>query len=106
MFSLEAGTHAFGRLTTARDGSRRAISSAEQLGEKTLAARYQVEVALREALFGNAVEARLWVESAFRLSNDSNVKLKAALALAFVGYQVDVNPLIYNSDTSPLEGGL
>lgn len=86
MLSLEANTRAFfGQLRTARDLSRRAVSSAELLGEKELAARYQVDAALREALFGNAVETRQWAESALRLSNGRNVQHRVALALAFAG---------------------
>jgi len=104
VLSLEAATHSFfGRLSAARDFSRRAISSAELLGEKTLAARYQVDVALREALFGNAVEARQWVETACRNSNDRNAKFKAALALAFAGHEMEIKSLIDDSDPSLLE---
>lgn len=107
MFSLEASTHSFfGRLGAARDFSQRAIKSAEQRGEKTLAARYQVDVALREALFGNAAEARLWVATAFRLSNDRNAKFKGALALAFAGDEVEIKSLIDDPDASLLEDSI
>jgi tetratricopeptide (TPR) repeat protein len=105
LFSLEASTQSFfGRLRAAREFSQRAIRSAEQLGENTLVARYQVDVGLREALFGNAAEARLWVETALRNSNDRNAKFKAALALAFAGEEVETRSLIIDErDTSPLE---
>jgi hypothetical protein len=86
MFSLEAGTNAyFGRLKSARDFSRRAVSSAESEEAKELAASYQADAALREALFGNAVEARQPSTFALGLSNRRSLEYRAALVLALAG---------------------
>ena len=55
----EADTAAYsGRLGKARELSRRAVASAERAEEKEMAAGYEADAALREALFGNAAEAR------------------------------------------------
>jgi tetratricopeptide (TPR) repeat protein len=104
LLSLEANTQAFfGRLNAARDFSRRAVSSSEQLGEKELAARYLVDAALREAFFGNEVEAERHAESALILSNGRGVKYKVALALAFAGYVAKAQSLIDDFDMSVTE---
>jgi hypothetical protein len=59
LLAYEADTAAyFGRLTRARDFSRRAIASADRVAGKETVAGYEVTAALREALFGNAFEAR------------------------------------------------
>jgi serine/threonine protein kinase/tetratricopeptide (TPR) repeat protein len=83
---LEAGTAAYyGRLGKAREFSRRAVVLAEQGDDKQLAAGYEVEAAVREALFGKAAEAQQRVASALRLSTDRDVQYGAALALASAG---------------------
>ena len=100
MFSLEASTQAFfGRLSAARDFSRRAVNSAEQLGESELAARYQVDVALRAALFGNTIETRPLTESALGLWDDGHIKYRVALALALAGDAANAESLIEDFDT-------
>ena len=72
LLANEADTAAFhGRLEEAREFSRRAMASAKRAEEKEVAANYESISALREALFGNAVEARQ--------------RSAAALALAFAG---------------------
>ena len=56
---VEADTAAYsGRLRDAREFSRRAMDSAERAEEKETAATYSAVSGLREALFGNAEEAR------------------------------------------------
>jgi tetratricopeptide (TPR) repeat protein len=82
----EADTAAyFGRLRAARYFSHRAMDSATRAEEKETAATYSAQSGLREALFGNAAEARQQVESALRLSTGREVKYPAALALAMAG---------------------
>jgi tetratricopeptide (TPR) repeat protein len=82
----QAGTAAFaGRLTQARDLTARAITSAEQAGEKETAASYYAEAALREALVGNAAEARRQATAALKVSNSLSVEFAAALNFAIVG---------------------
>src|ERR1700723_32956 len=56
---LEAETIAYsGRLKNSQEASRRAMESAERAGEKEAAATYLALSALRDALFGDADEAR------------------------------------------------
>jgi eukaryotic-like serine/threonine-protein kinase len=86
LLASEANTAAyFGRLAQAREFSRRAMASAEREEEKETAAGYEAEVALWEALFGNAAEARRRSAAALGLSNGRDVQYGAALALAFTG---------------------
>ena len=55
----EADTAAYsGRLGEAREFSDRAVASSERAEEKEVAAGYEAEAAVREALFGNPAEAR------------------------------------------------
>ena len=84
--SAEADTAAYsGRLRQARELSRRAISAAEQGIGKEGAAWREANSATREALFGNAVEARKQAAAALTLSTGRDVQGRAALALALVG---------------------
>ena len=83
---LEADSKAhFGQLGKARDLSRRAMESAVQAEKTEVAAGYQAEAALREALFGNPVEARLRTAIALDLSKGRDVEYETALALALAG---------------------
>ncbi|MGB2890898.1 MAG: protein kinase [Candidatus Acidiferrales bacterium] len=86
LLAEEANTAAyFGHLGKARNFSDRAAASAEQAQEKETAADYEADAALREALLGNAAEARRRATAALRLSIGRDVQYGAALALAFVG---------------------
>jgi serine/threonine protein kinase/predicted Zn-dependent protease len=83
---FEADTAAYsGRLAKARELSRQAVASAERAEEKETAAGYEAEAALREAVFGNAVEARQRAAAALGLSTGRDVQYGAALALALAG---------------------
>jgi serine/threonine protein kinase/tetratricopeptide (TPR) repeat protein len=83
---IQSDTAAYsGRLAKANDFTARAVASAEQRGEKELAASYQVEAALREALVGNAANARQQAAAALKLSNGRDTEAAAALALAIAG---------------------
>lgn len=89
LLALEADTAAyFGHLGRARDFSRRAADSAEQEGEKETGAGYYALSALREALFGNAAEARQQATVAKRRSTGRDLDYGVALALA---YAADAN---------------
>src|SRR5260370_19794906 len=82
--SYEADTVAYsGRLGKAREFSRRAVTSAERAEEKETAAGYKAEAALREALFGNATEARQSAAPALALSAGPDAQAGAAVAPAF-----------------------
>jgi tetratricopeptide (TPR) repeat protein len=84
LLSNEAETAAyFGELQKAREFSRRASASAERAEEMETAASYEVNAALREALFGNAAEARKRAEAALALSTNRDTQYGVALALAF-----------------------
>jgi DNA-binding winged helix-turn-helix (wHTH) protein/tetratricopeptide (TPR) repeat protein len=86
LLALEADTSAYsGRLRYAREYSRRAVDSAEQAEEKETAATYSALSGLREALFGNAGEARRRATLAVGRSADRDVRYFAALALAYAG---------------------
>jgi serine/threonine protein kinase/tetratricopeptide (TPR) repeat protein len=86
LLSFEANTEAYvGQLGRAREFSRRAVAAAERAKEKQNAASYEVQAALREALFGNVVEARRIAISALVLSKERDEQSGAALALALAG---------------------
>jgi eukaryotic-like serine/threonine-protein kinase len=86
LLSLEADTAAYsGRLGKAREYSRRAIDSAEQAGEKENSTTYSALSGLREALFGNADEARHRATSVLEHSSGRDAQYGAALALAYSG---------------------
>jgi serine/threonine protein kinase/tetratricopeptide (TPR) repeat protein len=86
LLSYQADTAAFvGEIERARELSRRAIASAEQVGEKETAAVYQAQSAVREALFGYAAEARKQAADALALSAGREVEARAAFALALAG---------------------
>lgn len=93
LLAAEADTAAYsGRLREARDLSRRAMDSAEQSEEKEPAATYSVLSALREALFGNANEARRHTSLAMRLAS-RHMQYGVALALAYAGDDQQAQPL-------------
>ena len=88
LLSIQSDTEAYyGRLTKARDFSRRAVDSAVRSDSKETAALWQVNAALREAEFGNASQAKQGVAAALALAPGRDVKVLAAMALARVGDQ-------------------
>jgi serine/threonine protein kinase len=95
----EARTFAYsGQVAKAREFTRQAVASAGRAGEKEVAASYEAEAALREALFGDAAEARQRSGAALRLSNGPGVQVEAALALASVGEAVQSQTLADDLD--------
>jgi tetratricopeptide (TPR) repeat protein len=86
LLSMQSDTEAcYGRLLKARDFSRRAVDAAVRANAKEGAALWQINAAMREAEFGNAVLAKQDVASALTLAPGRDVKLFAALALARAG---------------------
>jgi Tfp pilus assembly protein PilF len=84
--AIQSDTVAYaGHLAQANDLTARAITSAGQAGEKETAASYQAEAALREALIGNAAQARQGAAAALKVSNGRDTEYAAALAFAFAG---------------------
>jgi serine/threonine protein kinase/tetratricopeptide (TPR) repeat protein len=86
MLSTQSDTEAYyGRLTRARDFSRRAADAAVRNDSKETAALWQANAALREAEFGNAAAAKQRVDAALALAPGRDVKLLAAMTLARAG---------------------
>ncbi len=82
----QGGTAAFaGHLSAARDWTRRAIAVAREAKLKDAAAGYDSESAVREALFGNFVQARTEARESVGPSFDRDVRGAAAVALALAG---------------------
>jgi eukaryotic-like serine/threonine-protein kinase len=94
LLSEQSDTEAYyGRISKARDFSRRAVDSAVRADSKETAAFWQVNAALREAEVGNAALARQGVTEALALSPGRDVKVAAALTLARVGDAVRAKAL-------------
>ena len=74
-----------GLLQHSRDFTDRAIASAQHADESETAASYRAAEAFREALFGNAAEAKSEATAALATSRGENVEACAALAYALSG---------------------
>jgi eukaryotic-like serine/threonine-protein kinase len=74
-----------GHLQQARAMSRRAVDQARQAAQRERAGLWEAGAAVREALFGNASEARKRAMAALELSKDREVEYGAAFALARSG---------------------
>jgi eukaryotic-like serine/threonine-protein kinase len=86
LLSMQSDAEAYyGRLSTARDFSRRAVDSATRADSKEEAAFWQANAALRESEVGNAAAARQGARAALELSPGRDVKVFVALTLARVG---------------------
>jgi len=86
LLGLEGDTAAYsGRLRVAREFSHQAMDSAERAGEEEAAGTYSAASGLREALFGNADEARRRASLEMKHLASHDAQYAAALALAYVG---------------------
>lgn len=86
LLSMQSDTEAYhGRLSKARDFSRRAVESAIRAEAKETAALWQANAGLWEAELGNAASARQGAKRALALSSGRDVKVFAALTLARAG---------------------
>jgi predicted Zn-dependent protease len=86
LLAMEADTAAYyGQLRKALEFSRRAVASAEGAEKKETAAGYEVNTALREAVFGNIVQAQKRAAATLKLSTGRDSWYGAALAQAFAG---------------------
>jgi eukaryotic-like serine/threonine-protein kinase len=85
--ALASDTEAYaGRLTKARELTKRAVDSAIKADNKENAAIFQAIAAQREAAFGNAAEARQSATEALKLAPSSQgAGVEAALAFAMSG---------------------
>ena len=94
LLSAQSDTEAYyGRMSKARDFSRRAVESAIRADSKETAASWQVNAALREAELGDAESAKQDVAAALTLSSGRDVKIAAALTLARIGDTVRAKAL-------------
>ena len=94
LLGLEAKTAAyFGRLGQARELSRQAVVSAKRAHEPELAAQYEADAALWEALFGNPAAARERAGEALGLSNSADVQSLSTLALSNASNYVQTETL-------------
>jgi len=82
--SLQSDTEAYaGRLRQARELTRRAAESATRVDNKEAAAIWLAGAALREALFGNELQARQYTAKGLMMAPTSQqVQVEGALALA------------------------
>ncbi|MBS0383280.1 MAG: protein kinase [Proteobacteria bacterium] len=86
LLNLQADTAAWsGRLETARAFTRQAIESAERGQETEVPVTYLAISALREALFGNAGQARREAARAMKYAPGVDAQYGIALALAYAG---------------------
>jgi len=95
-FSLQADSEAFvGHLRKARNLTRQAVDSALRTDGREAAATWWATAALREAEFGNAVQARRAASEALKLAPSSQgVELQSALALAMADDQTRSQALV------------
>lgn len=86
LVAYEADTAAYsGQLRQAEESTRQAMELADRAGNKEKAATFAASSALREALFGNAGEARRRAKLAMEESSGVDVQYGSALALAYAG---------------------
>ena len=86
ILSVQSDTEAYyGRLSRARDFSRRAVESARGAESKEAAALWQANAALREAEFGNVEEAHKESAEALALAPGRDVRVLTALTWARAG---------------------
>lgn len=86
LLNFEAETAAYsGRLKAAQDFTRRAMESAERVGEKQTPATYLAVSGLRAALFGNSKEAQQRVSRALGNSAARDLQYASALTYALAG---------------------
>jgi len=86
LLAYEADTAAYyGQLPESEELTRRAMESAERADEKEISAGFAATSGLREALFGNTVEARRRASLAVARSSGVDVQYASALALGYAG---------------------
>jgi serine/threonine protein kinase/tetratricopeptide (TPR) repeat protein len=86
ILSVHSDTEAYyGRLSKARDYSRRAVESARGAESNEAGALWRANAALREAEFGNAPAAQQAIAAALALAPGRDVKVLTALAWARAG---------------------
>jgi eukaryotic-like serine/threonine-protein kinase len=83
LLSAQSDTESYyGQLQKAREFSQRAVDSAKRNASNETAALWQANEAIREAEFGDAVQAAKTAQQALALSSGRDVQVLAGLALA------------------------
>jgi eukaryotic-like serine/threonine-protein kinase len=82
-----------GHLLKARELIRQAVNSALRADEKETAANYELNLAVWEARFGNAAEAKQHVAAGLQLASSRDPQATAAIALAIAGDQAHAQKL-------------
>jgi tetratricopeptide (TPR) repeat protein len=104
LLAIQAATAAYsGRLSKARELTRRAMALAETAGDKEEEASQEISAALSESLFGNVVEARRLVATASGLSKGRDVQYSAAFVLALGGDTIRAKALTVDLDRQSQE---
>ncbi|HZQ23389.1 MAG TPA: winged helix-turn-helix domain-containing protein [Terriglobales bacterium] len=86
MLNYESDTALYrGQLANARDLSRRAIASAQKEDDKEVAAVYEAQAAVREALVGNTGPAKEQAHAAVASSHGRDAEGLSAIALGLAG---------------------
>ena len=96
LLAAQSDTEAyFGRLQKAREYTRRAVESAKKAELPESAAVWEVEAAMREAMFGYPEEAGKHVESALQLAPESkDVRALASLVFARLGEDLKAQKIL------------
>jgi serine/threonine protein kinase len=101
LLSTQSDSEAYyGRLSKARDFSRRAVDSALRADSKEIAATWQASASLREAEFGDNLEAKQGIKAALTLGPGRDVKVLAALTLARIGDTAAAKSLVEELEKS------
>jgi serine/threonine protein kinase/tetratricopeptide (TPR) repeat protein len=101
LLSALSDTEAYGgRLTRAREFSRRAVEAALRAGAPEAAAFWRIDSGLREVEFGNREPARKDIEAALKLASTRYIKAGSALALARTGNIAQAEKLADDLDKS------
>jgi serine/threonine protein kinase/tetratricopeptide (TPR) repeat protein len=101
VLSMQSDTEAyFGRLSRARDLTRRAVDAAVRADSKESGAIWQGNGALREAEFGNSAVAKQKIDAAVALAPGRDVKVLAALTLARAGEPARAKALVEQLEKS------
>ena len=83
----------YGRLKEARAATDRAVEYSKQAGLEERAGLWEAGAAVREAMYGNATEARQRAAEALKLSRSGEVEFRAAFALARSGAMAQAEAL-------------
>jgi eukaryotic-like serine/threonine-protein kinase len=95
LLSAQSNTEAFyGRLSKARDFSRRAVDSAMRADSKETAATWLANASLREAEFGDKANAKQGAKAALALAPGRDVKVLTALVFARIGDNAGAKVLV------------